>query len=311
MPALVESMFSTRVTPWHGLGIIVSEAPSSLDAISLAGLDWKVEQKKIYLEDGTEIKDAFANVRSSDGKPLGIVGNRYQIVQNSDAFSFTDALLGEGVRYETAGSLKDGKTIWLLAKLPDKYEILGDKVDPYIVFTNTHDGSGAVKVAMTPVRVVCNNTLNMAMRSAHRTWSARHTGDINNKLDNAKTTLQLADKYLTETKNLFEDLYKVKMNDILLQKVVNNLIPITNDMTPRQEDNAKIIRRDIITRYNEAPDLVDREKTGARFIQAVADSTSHIVPMRMTKNYAENKFKKTLDGNDVLDKAVDIILNVA
>ena len=311
MPALVESMFSTRVTPWHGLGVIVSEAPSSLDAISLAGLDWKVEQKKIYLENGTEIKDAFANVRSSDGKPLGIVGNRYQIVQNSDAFSFTDTLLGEGVRYETAGSLKDGKTIWLLAKLPDKYEILGDKVDPYIVFTNTHDGSGAVKVAMTPVRVVCNNTLNMAMRSAHRTWSARHTGDINNKLDNAKTTLQLADKYLTETKNLFEDLYKVKMNDILLQKVVNNLIPITNDMTPRQEDNAKIIRRDIITRYNEAPDLVDREKTGARFIQAVADSTSHIVPMRMTKNYAENKFKKTLDGNDVLDKAVDIILNVA
>lgn len=311
MPALVESMFSTRVTPWHGLGKIVAEAPTSEDAIHLAGLDWDVVQQKIYLEDGTEIKDAYANVRSTDNKPLGIVGNRYQIVQNVEAFSFTDSLLGEGVKYETAGSLKDGKTIWLLAKLPDKYEILGDKVDPYIVFTNTHDGTGSVKVAMTPVRVVCNNTLNMALHSATRTWTTRHTGDINKKLTDAQNTLQLAQNYMNETKVLFEKLNTVKMNDILLHRAVNNLVPIVPEMSTRQEENAKTIRADIITRYNDAPDLVDRDKTGARFIQAVADSTSHIVPMRMTRNYAENKFKKTLDGNDMLDRAIDIILNAA
>lgn len=311
MPALVESMFSTRVTPWHGLGKIVAEAPTSEDAIHLAGLDWDVVQQKIYLEDGTEIQDAYANVRSSDNKPLGIVGNRYQIVQNIEAFSFTDSLLGEGVKYETAGSLKDGKTIWLLAKLPDKYEILGDKVDPYIVFTNTHDGTGSVKVAMTPVRVVCNNTLNMALRSATRTWTTRHTGDINKKLTDAQNTLQLAQNYMNETKVLFEKLNTVKMNDILLHRAVNNLVPIVPEMSTRQEENAKTIRADIITRYNDAPDLVDRDKTGARFIQAVADSTSHIVPMRMTRNYAENKFKKTLDGNDMLDRAIDIILDAA
>ena len=311
MPALVESMFSTRVTPWHGLGKIVAEAPTSEDAIHLAGLDWDVVQQKIYLEDGTEIKDAYANVRSSDNKPLGIVGNRYQIVQNVEAFSFTDSLLGEGVKYETAGSLKDGKTIWLLAKLPDKYEILGDKIDPYIVFTNTHDGTGSVKVAMTPVRVVCNNTLNMALHSATRTWTTRHTGDINKKLTDAQNTLQLAQNYMNETKVLFEKLNTVKMNDILLHRAVNNLVPIVPEMSTRQEENAKTIRADIITRYNDAPDLVDRDKTGARFIQAVADSTSHIVPMRMTRNYAENKFKKTLDGNDMLDRAIDIILDAA
>lgn len=311
MPALVESMFSTRVTPWHGLGKIVAEAPTSEDAIHLAGLDWDVVQQKIYLEDGTEIKDAYANVRSSDNKPLGIVGNRYQIVQNVEAFSFTDSLLGEGVKYETAGSLKDGKTIWLLAKLPDKYEILGDKVDPYIVFTNTHDGTGSVKVAMTPVRVVCNNTLNMALHSATRTWTTKHTGDINKKLTDAQNTLQLAQNYMNETKVLFEKLNTVKMNDILLHRAVNNLVPIVPEMSTRQEENAKTIRADIITRYNDAPDLVDRDKTGARFIQAVADSTSHIVPMRMTRNYAENKFKKTLDGNDMLDMAIDIILDAA
>ena len=311
MAALVETMFSTRVTPWHGLGTIVADAPTSEDAIHLAGLDWDVVQQKIYLEDGTEIKDAFANVRSSDNRPLGIVGNRYQIVQNVEAFSFTDALLGEGVKYETAGSLKDGKTIWLLAKLPDKYDILGDKVDPYIVFTNTHDGSGAVRVAMTPIRVVCNNTLNMALKSATRTWTTRHTGDINKKLTDAQNTLQLAQKYMEGTKELFEELNTVKMNDISLQRAVNNLIPIVPEMTARQQDNAKVIRADIITRYNDAPDLVDRDKTGARFIQAVADTASHIVPLRLTRNYYENKFKKTIDGNEMLDKAVDIIMNAA
>lgn len=307
----IESLFSVREKPWHSLGVIVAEAPTSEEAIRLAGLDWDVVQQKIYLQDGTEIEDAFANVRSSDNKPLGIVGNRYQIVQNVEAFSFTDALLGEGVKYETAGSLKDGKTIWLLAKLPDKYDILGDKVDPYIVFTNTHDGSGAVRVAMTPVRVVCNNTLNMALKTATRTWTTRHTGDINKKLVDAQNTLQLAQNYMEETKELFEQLNTVKMNDILLQRAVNNLIPIVPEMTARQQDNAKAIRSDIITRYNEAPDLVDRDKTGARFIQAVADTTSHIVPLRLTRNYKENKFKKTIDGNEMLDKAIDIIMNVA
>lgn len=311
MAALVETMFSTREKPWHSLGVIVAEAPTSEEAIRLAGLDWDVVQQKIYLQDGTEIEDAFANVRSSDNKPLGIVGNRYQIVQNVEAFSFTDALLGEGVKYETAGSLKDGKTIWLLAKLPNKYDILGDKVDPYIVFTNTHDGSGAVRVAMTPVRVVCNNTLNMALKTATRTWTTRHTGDINKKLVDAQNTLQLAQNYMEETKELFEQLNTIKMNDISLQRAVNNLIPIVPEMTARQQDNAKAIRSDIITRYNEAPDLVDRDKTGARFIQAVADTTSHIVPLRLTRNYKENKFKKTIDGNEMLDKAIDIIMNVA
>ena len=183
MPALVESLFYTRTEPWHGLGTRVEESPTSADAIRLAGLDWKVVQKKVYSEDGIKIDGYTANVRDKDGKALGIVGSRYSIVQNEDAFRFTDALLGEGVTYETAGSLKEGKVIWLLAKLPNKYEILGDAVDPYIVFTNTHDGSGAVRVAMTPVRVVCNNTLNMALSTAKRTWSARHTGNIDNKLD--------------------------------------------------------------------------------------------------------------------------------
>lgn len=310
MSALVETMFSSgRQVPWHNLGIIVEEAPTSADAIRLAGLDWRVEQKPLFLEDGTKIEGNFANVRSSDNKPLGIVGNKYKIVQNSDAFEFTDALLGEGVRYETAGSLKDGKVIWLLAKMPETVEILGDKVEPYMVFTNTHDGSGAVRVCMTPIRVVCNNTLNMALGRAKRVWSARHTGSITNRLDDARETLQFAKQYMDATKETFEELHKIRMDEFTLYRVMNNLIPITEDMTDRQKDNQKEIRDDIIFRYNEAPDLKVLDKTGARLVQAVADTTSHMEPFRMTTNFKENRFKKTLDGNQLLDRTVSLLLS--
>lgn len=308
MAALVESLFYVRETPWHGQGQRVEEAPSSEEAIRLAGLNWEVQQQPIYLADGTEIKGNYANVRSSDGKALGIVGDRYKIVQNTDAFAFTDALLGEGVKYETAGSLKDGKVIWLLAKMPETIEILGDKVDPYMVFTNTHDGSGAVRVCMTPVRVVCNNTLNAAIRGARRVWSARHTGSVTNKLDDARETLQFASQYLEATKQTFEDLYKVKLNEFSLYKTINDIIPITEDMTDRQKVNQKAIRDDILLRYNEAPDLKVLDQTGARLVQAVADTTSHMEPFRQTANFKENRFKKTLDGNILLDKTIGILL---
>ena len=186
MSANVETMFYVREKPWHGLGTMVQEAPTSAEALKLAGLDWTVEARDMWLNGGYEpIPGYKANVRSSDNKVLGVVSNKYRIVQNADAFAFTDALIGGDVRYETAGSLLDGKKIWLLAKLPDS-EICGDKTEPYVCFSNTHDGSGAVRVCMTPVRVVCNNTLNLALDTAQRAWSVRHVGDINSKLVEAR-----------------------------------------------------------------------------------------------------------------------------
>ena len=166
-------------------------AVDSANAMQMAGLDWTVSSREIFLGDGTLCNKWYMNVRDTDNMQLGIVGERYKIVQNSEAFAFTDELLGEGVKYETAGSINNGKIIWLLAKLPDKFNILGEPIDPYVVFTNTHDGSGAVKVAMTTVRVICKNTLNMALKTASRTWTARHTGSIENKLNDAMLTLEL------------------------------------------------------------------------------------------------------------------------
>lgn len=131
MSANVETMFSVRETPWHGLGRIVMDAPASHEALELAGLDWQVESRNIYSGTGAMIPGYRANVRSTDDAVLGVVSDRYRIVQNEDAFQFTDDLLGEGVTYETAGSLQGGKKVWMLAKLPEKYIIAGDEVTPY------------------------------------------------------------------------------------------------------------------------------------------------------------------------------------
>ena len=198
MSANVETMFSVRETPWHGLGRIVMDAPASREALELAGLDWQVESRNIYSGTGAMIPGYRANVRSTDEAVLGVVSDRYRIVQNEEAFQFTDDLLGEGVTYETAGSLQGGKKVWMLAKLPEKYIIAGDEVTPYLVFFNSHDGSSGVKVAMTPVRVVCQNTLNLALGTAKRIWTARHTENVLLRVQDARETLQLANSYMGE-----------------------------------------------------------------------------------------------------------------
>ena len=196
MAADVETMFYTREKPWHGLGTRVEGAPSSGDALRFAGLDWRVVQEPIRTESGEAIPGWKANVRDSDRRVLGVVTDRYRIIQNSEAFAFTDALLGSGVRYETAGSLQGGRKVWLLARLPREYIISGERISPYLVFSNTHDGSGAVRVALTPIRVVCNNTLNLALASAARSWSMVHTGDIRGKVREAEDTLFRAEEYM-------------------------------------------------------------------------------------------------------------------
>lgn len=307
MAANVETMFSTRVKPWHGLGVIVQESPTSKDALRLAGLDWSVEQRPIQTVDGVPLNGFKANVRSTDKKVLGVVTDKYKIVQNDEAFAFTDALLGEGVTYETAGSLQEGRKVWLLAKLPHKYLISGDEVTPYMVFSNSHDGSGAIKVAMTPIRVVCNNTLNLALAEAKRCWSTIHTGNLSGKLQDAKQTLLHADAYMQGLAKAFEELRRVKLTDRKVMGYIDILLPELDNPTLLQTKNIMRLREDMKARYFDAPDLKGVGKNGYRFINAVSDFATHAKPIRMTKNYQENLFGRTMEGNALIDKAYGML----
>lgn len=308
MSANVESMFYVRKAPWHGLGARVDKALTSKEALTSAGLDWKVLQEPVYTSVGEVISGYKANIRNTDRNILGIVSDRYKIVQNEEAFEFTDALLGEGVRYETAGSLADGKIVWMLAKMPQKYIISGDAIEPYLIFSNTHDGSGAIRVAMTPIRVVCQNTLNLALKSAKRSWSARHTSNVLNRLDEARETLQLADKYMNRLGKAIDELNQKKLSDQKVIRMIEELYPATEDMTEMQKKNNMKQQDTLKSCYFDAPDLQEVGKNAYRFLNAVSDMSYHAKPLRKTKKYKENVFKKTIEGNQILDKTYQMLL---
>ena len=307
MAANVESMFSVREKPWHGLGTIVAEAPSSADALKLAGLDWNVVQEPIYTEFNEPVEGYKVNIRDLDRNVLGVVSDRYKVVQNTDAFSFTDELLGKGVRYETAGSLQEGKKVWLLARLPREYIIAGERISPYLVFSNTHDGSGSVKVAVTPIRVVCNNTLNLALNMAKRSFSMIHTGNIQDKIQEAKDTLFMAEEYMDCLGIEFEQLRRQKVTDAQVKEYIELLLPMEKDPTPVQKKNTFKLREDMLRRYHDAPDLQKIGNNAYRFINAVSDFATHSDPIRRTANYNENLFMRTMDGNPLIDRAYQLV----
>lgn len=308
MAANVESMFYTRTKPWHGLGVQVQEAPESKDALRLAGLDWKVYQREVYTDSGIRIDGYRANVRNTDNRVLGVVTERYKIVQNEEAFAFTDALLGKGVRYETAGSLQDGRKVWLLARLPKEYIISGEQISPYLVFSNSHDGSAAVRVAVTPIRVVCNNTLNLALSTAKRSWAMVHTGNIKGKIHEAQETLLMAETYMNKLGKEFEMLKCQKLSDRQIKEYIELLLPLEKTTSLVTAKNVKKLRDDLRARYYDAPDLQDVGGNNAyRFINAVSDFATHNEPLRRTTNYKENLFMRTMDGNPMIDRAYQIV----
>ena len=307
MSTEMETMFDTRTKPWHGLGENVKAAPDSGAALKLAGMDWQVIQKALVTYDGIPVPGFKANLRDTDHQVLGVVTDRYRVVQNREAFAFTDALLGEGVTYETAGSLQNGKRTFILAKLPQRFIIAGDEITPYFVIMNSHDGSCSIKAAMTPVRVVCQNTLNLALRTAKRTWMTKHTSNIMERIDDARITLQFAEQYMREMGKGVDELCRKRLTDRKVMEYMNEFFPVTQDMTAAQQRNNLILLNDMKKRYFDAPDLKSMDKNGYRFINAIADFATHAEPIRRTRNYRENLFLKTVEGNPLVDKAYQMV----
>ena len=312
MTANVETMFYTREKPWHGMGTMVQEAPNSAEALHLAGLDWIVEPKPVYVEidsifgkSMTEIPGFKANTRNVDGKVLGIVTDSYKIVQNVDAFAFTDNLIGGDVRYETAGSLAEGKRTWLLARLPET-EIVGDKTEQYLVFTNTFDGSGSVRVSCTPIRVVCQNTLNLALGTAKRSWSMRHTANIDSRIKEAHDALQLAGNYIEALKSHAEYLATEHLDRYEMNKLINQLFPIADDASQTVK-NHSMERRDLFRTALQAEDLQNFKYTKWQFVNAAADMADHAQPIRMTATSRENRLSSIFTGHPLLDRAYELV----
>ena len=205
--------------------------------------------------------------------------------------------------------MQGGRRIWRLAKLPQQYIINGDEITPYLVFMNSHDGSGSIKVAMTPIRVVCSNTLNLALSKAKRCWSCNHIGNVEWKMEEARATLLYAGQYMTELGKDFARLNQIRLTDAKVMEYIKMLLPESDDASDQQKRNITRLRDDLQSRYFEAPDLQGMTKSAYRFINAVSDFATHSKPLRERRNYRESLFAKTVDGNPVIDKAYQMILS--
>lgn len=211
------SFFSVKEKAWHRLGQIVEDYPTSAEAIKHAGLDYQVEKRNLIIDGVNEKEDSiilpelkvldyFATVRSDTQTVLGVVGKDYQIVQNKDAFSFFDAIVGgeEGILYETAGALGNGERIFITAKLPG-YISVGkeDLIEKYLFLTTSHDGSGSITAAFTPIRIICNNKLNAALRDCTNSIKIRHTSNAKERLEQAHKVMGISNRLSIELEGIF------------------------------------------------------------------------------------------------------------
>ena len=297
--AYVSNEQNGRFVPWHGLGTPVGDYMTSAEALEAAGLNWNVDARPVFTDNGIKIPGYVANTRDSDKSVLGIVSDKYKIVQNVDAFAFTDSLIGPECRYETAGSLRNGKSTFMLAKLPEK-KILGDEFGNYVCFTNTHDGTGAVKVCMTPVRVVCNNTLNLALNTSKRIWTCKHMGRMEDKLHEAEVTLGLAEQYMDDLSVVAERLANVSLNNDEIRAIVEEMFPMNDDSPERTKANMKKAKTEFMVAYY-MPDIEKFRNTAWGILNAASDWMSHSSPQRNTSTYQERNFERIIYGHPILD----------
>lgn len=231
----VETMafVGSRGLPWHGLGTSVEELLTAKEMKTAAGLDWVVEAKPMTIQ-GTNIviPNKVANVRNTDSAVLGVVGSRYKVIQNDEMFSFADFLLDAGAQFETAGSLRGGEVVFAAMEIPSEHiEIKGDngQTKSYLVLANGHNGLFPFRALVTPVRVVCMNTLNAALGSAKTSFTIRHTAKIEGKIAEAKRALGITHKVMDEFRVGAENLILKKMSEKDAIRVITSIFPLSED----------------------------------------------------------------------------------
>lgn len=312
MEAINTINYAARTPVWSGLGQDISNCTTVDEALELSGLDFTVHQEDIQTSADLPVPlHGFkANVKD-DGTPLGIVSTKYQVVQNRDAFAFLDDLAGEGMHFVRAGGLQNGRKVFVLGRMPDCYIMSGEHISPYIVFINSHDGTGSIKVLMTPIRMICLNMLNLALRNATRSWSAVHSGDVHGKLEDARNTLLYAHRYMQELGGAMEVLRQIPLSNSKVKELTEVLIPTGDQMSPVQIKNINRQRSDLLERYFEAPDLTLLDRSAYRFLNAVADHANHADPIRRRENFQESRFSRSVEGHPLVDRAYPLLLSAA
>jgi phage/plasmid-like protein (TIGR03299 family) len=313
------SFFSVKEKAWHGLGQIVDQYPTSAEALKFAGLDYTVEKRKLFTygnenQNGNpdtdiiipEIKvpNFFATVRTDNEMVLGVVGKDYEVVQNVDAFSFFDAIVGgEGIQYETAGALGKGERIFITAKLPGYIKVANDDlIEQYLFLTTSHDGFGSITAAFTPVRIVCQNTLNAALRNHSNSIKIRHTANAKDRLEQAHKVMGISNQLFTQLEQVFNSWTKVRISDNEVRKLIQlAMVPnkeVLNNLQAGKQDDLSTCFKNICDNafeYAMSNPSQQQETTKGTLFGAYNAVTGYFQNVRHYKN-DEAKLKSILFG---------------
>ena len=313
------SFFSVKEKAWHGLGQIVEGYPTSAEALHIAGLDYIVQKRRLFtvanetltiLEEGKsgihqiEVPDYYATVRTDSEAVLGVVGKDYEVVQNTDAFAFFDAIVGgDGIQYETAGALGNGERIFITAKLPGYIRVGNDDlIEQYLFLTTSHDGFGSITAAFTPVRIVCNNTLNAALRNCSYALKIRHTTNAKERLAQAHQLIGISNRFSQELEGIFNQWAKIRITDPEVKKLIQMaLVPnkeVLQNIQSGKEDGLSTCFKnmtDAAFEYATSNDSQQLETTKGSLFGAYNAVTGYFQNVRAYKN-EETKLKSLLLG---------------
>lgn len=304
-----KTSFASTQKAWHGLGLVVNSAMTSEEAIKLAGLDYTVEKTPVLAEiNGVQkiVEDKFTTYRTDTGDAFGVVGGRYEIVQNADAFIFFDAIVGQGQAiFETAGALGSGERIFVSAKMPNYIRINGtdDITEVYVVLTNSHDGSGSVVCGITPIRIVCANTMRMAMKNMVNKVAIRHTKNAEKNLVHAHQLLGITNKYTQQMNEVVNRLALKKMSDSQVKHFIETLFPINSE----NETRTLNIRGDVLKSYYTGTGQEKILGNAFGLLNGITYYTSHVKSYKDSDTKFENLL---LDGGStkLVNKAVELLV---
>jgi phage/plasmid-like protein (TIGR03299 family) len=272
----IENMAFAHQVPWHGLGTRVDAAVSVDDMIRLAGLDWTVSKRKMFAEGAGEVPDQFALTRDSDGKVLSVVGNRWKPVQNKDAFEFFRSFVEKGgATMETAGSLSGGKRVWGLANLNAGFELKGgDVVKGYLLLMSPHIGGQSVIGKVTSIRVVCANTMAVAMKEQSK-FEKRFSHVREFDVKAAQEAMGLAREAIVEFGEVSKQLRALKLERQEAVRIMAEVYqPHEVDLVLEQEDAANPSLKSVLTAYTSAPGALPGTAWGV--LNAVTFHADHL-----------------------------------
>ena len=298
-----------RTLPWEGIenGRDLSHLVNTDQVWDLSGLNYGFEVKKLISEDDYYATPLFGVFRDDNHVFLGSGTKRFVPIGNERTKELCEILYGMGFRYENAGCFDGGKITYVSMKWRNAI-VAGEEMNYYVVIVNSFDGTKPFGVFITPVRVWCKNTLNLAIKKAKRFWKLRHTTNAHIRLEEVEEGLKLLGNYLGCFEAEIDRLKLLSCDKDKVRSLITTLFP-TNvaEMTAREIANREAQRAELMYRWEYAPDLVDMEQSAFRFVNAVSDYTYHTEPKRRTASWREKRFANNIANSEILDVAYQMV----